>query len=155
MIQIVNAKYAHVPEIVEIWKEFIDFHMERDAFFTRSEDGHLNFEKHVRKLIESENSRVLVALDGGKVVAYSIAHLAHHPPVFKNVNYGFISDIAVRQEYRRKGIGGDILHKIKNWFSKQGITRIELRVSSKNEVAQSFWIRQLFKEYVYVMYSEI
>jgi len=155
MVQIVKAKQLHVPEIVTIWKELMDFHKKRDPFFTRKADGHYNFEKYVKKLMGSKSSQVLVALDGEKVVAFSTACVSQYPPVLKRTNYGLISNIAVKEKYRRREIGENILSEIKKWFSKQGITRIELRTSSENEVARSFWAKHGFKEYERIMYLDI
>ena len=155
MVQVVEAKQIHVSEIVEIWKEFMDFHRKRDPFFTRRDEGHHDFQKYVKESIESRDFQALVALDGKKVVAYSLSRIAHYPPVFEHRTYGFISDIAVKRQYRRQGIGKSLLSKIKKWFSQQGITRIEVRVSSRNEVACSFWTKHGFKEYIHIMYLDI
>lgn len=155
MIQIVKAKPNHILEIIEIWKEFMDFHRDIDPFFTRRDNGHHSFKKHIKESIESQKSQVLVALDNEKVVAYSLSHVHHYPPVFGHTTYGFISDIAVKKEYRKQGIGKCLLNEIKRWFSQHGITRIELQVSSRNKVACSFWKKCGFKEYKYVMYLEI
>lgn len=143
-----------MPGVVECWKELMDFHRERDPFYTRSHDGHDKFEKYVRESMDSQNSQVLVVLDGEEVVACSISNVSHHPPVFERTTYGLISDMVVKSDYRRQGIGKRLLDEIRKWFSQQGITRIELRVSARNEVAYSFWNRHGFKETVYVMYLE-
>lgn len=154
MIQIVTARETHIPEIVELWKELMDFHREGDPFYIRSHDGHHRFEKYVRESMESQNSQVLVALEGEKVVACSISNVAHYPPVFERTTYGFISDMVVKKDYRRQGIAKRLLSEIRKWFSQQGVTRLELRVSSENEVAHSFWSKHGFKEYIYVMCLE-
>jgi len=154
MIQIAEAKQTHIPEIIEIWKELMDFHSEINPFFTRNDDGHHSFEKYIKESINSKKSQVLVALDGKKVVAYSLSNVAYYPPVFENTIYGFISDIAVKKECQRQGIGECLLDEIKKWFSQQGITRIELQAASGNKVACSFWKKQGFREYKYVMYLE-
>lgn len=155
MVQVVNAKKIHIPEIIEIWKELMDFHSDIDPFFTRKDNGHQIFEEYVKESIESQESQIFVALDGMNVVAYSLSNIAQYPPVFEHSTYGYVSDIAVKKEYWGQGIGTRLLNEIKKWFSQQGITRIELHVSSVNEVACSFWRKQGFKEYKYAMYLEI
>lgn len=97
-MEIILAKDTHVPEMVEIWKEFMDFHKDIDPHFTRSEDGHSNFEKFVKNLIKADNAQVLVALERGQVVAYSISKIAEHPPVFQHRTYGLIVDLAVKSD---------------------------------------------------------
>jgi len=148
MVRVVEAKQKHVPEMVEIWREFIDFHVERDPIYARSDDAHHFFEKYLKGFMESEESQVLVALDGKQVVGYSIARVAHHSPVFQPRIYGDITEIAVKKEYRRRSIGEVLLSKMKKWFTQQGINRIETRVSTRNEVACLFWKKHGFQRYL-------
>ncbi|MFB0563558.1 MAG: GNAT family N-acetyltransferase [Candidatus Lokiarchaeia archaeon] len=151
-MEIVRATFSHVSGIVELWKELMDFHKNIDSFFSRREDGHINFEKYVKELIESDDSLVLAALDEGHVVAYSISQISEYPPVFQIEKYGHIWDMAVKSDYRRKGIGGRMLAKILEWFEQRKINRIELRVVPKNQIGYSFWKKQGFKDYLHVLY---
>lgn len=151
-MEIVLAKDSHLPEIIEIWKEFMDFHKSVDPYFARSEDGHLNFGKFVKELIKKEDSQVLVALEQDRVVAYSIAQIAKRPPAFQDQTYGFISDVAVKSNYQRKGIGERILAKIYEWFESHNIDRVELRVAAKNQLGYSFWKKHGFKDYIHILY---
>ncbi len=152
-MKIIPATESHVNEIVEMWKEVMDFHKGIDPFFSRRIDGHLNFEKFLRYSIESEDFLVQVAIDDFFVVAYSIAEIDNHPPVFVIETYGFISDIAVKPGYRRKGIGGQMLDKIYEWFEARDIDRIELRVAAKNRMGYSFWKKHGFNDYMHVLYQ--
>ena len=155
MVRIVEAKQKHVPETVEIWREFIDFHVEKDPIYDRSDDAHHFFERYLKGFMESEESQVLVALDHKQVVGYSIARVAHHSPVFQSRTYGDIAEIAVKKEYRRQSIGEALLTQIKKWFTHQGINRIETRVSTRNEVACLFWKKYGFRRYLDDLYLEI
>lgn len=155
MIKVIEAKKIDIPEIVEVWKEFMDFHKERDPFFSRREDGHINFKKFIEESIESDDVQVLVAFEDNKIIGYYRSSISKYPPVFEQSTYGFISDVAVKDGYRRKGIGEKFLMEIKKWFSGKGITRVELYVSSKNEVASSFWKKHGFKAFKHAMYLEM
>jgi ribosomal protein S18 acetylase RimI-like enzyme len=150
-MEIVRATYSHVPEIVDLWKEFMDYGRSVDPLFNRREDGHLNL-KYLKDLIKSDNSLVLVALDKGHVEAYSISQIAEFPPVFQREKYGFISDMAVKSSHRRKGIGSKMLAKIFEWFESRNMDRIELRVLAKNQIGYSFWKKHGFKDYMHILY---
>lgn len=151
-IEIIPAKNAHIDGILEIWKEFMDFHREIDPCFTRSEDAHLNFGNHLRDVINSENNQILIAVYQGRVIAYSIAEIHERPPVFKQRTYGLISDLAVKSDYRRRGIGSQMLNKMIEWFASHSVTRIELRVVSENTVGYSFWKKHGFRDYMHCLY---
>jgi ribosomal protein S18 acetylase RimI-like enzyme len=154
VVTIIPAEDSHVPEIVELWQEFIDFHKDIDPFCTRREDGHINFEEFVRSLIESENSHVLVALDDDSVVAYSICQVEKYPPVLRQEEYGFISDMAVKATHRRRGIGELLLTQMFDWFESRNLDRIELHVVHGNKVGYSFWTKHEFKDCRHTLYIE-
>ncbi|NIQ04567.1 MAG: GNAT family N-acetyltransferase [Candidatus Korarchaeota archaeon] len=155
MVKIERAQERHIPDIIEIWKEFMDFHKERDSFFTRSKEGHVKFEEYLKEVMTSERAQVLVALEEKKMIAYLLASIAEHPPVFERSTYGSINDLAVKREHRRQEIGSRLLTQVQEWFSQHGVKRIEVRVATENEVAVSFWRKHGFKEYLKRMYREL
>lgn len=150
-IEIIQADTTHISEILELWKEFMDFHKDIDPLFVRSTDGHLSMREHIQDLITSETAQVLVALDKNRVVAYAIAEIQTRPPVFKYRTFGAISDLAVMSEYRRKGIGEKMLQKMIEWFELHDMDRIELRVASENEIGYNFWRKHGFRDYMHVL----
>ena len=153
-MEITEATDNHIPEILEIWKELMDFHKDIDPRFARSENGHLSFDKHLRDVIGSEDTQVLVALDKSHVVGYSIAEMGKYPPVFERQTYGLISDMAVKSNYRRQGIGEQMLAKIYKWFESRNIDRIELSVAARNQVGYSFWKKHGFQDYMHRLYLD-
>ncbi|NIN01177.1 MAG: GNAT family N-acetyltransferase [candidate division Zixibacteria bacterium] len=150
-MQIVEATESHIPGVIELWKEFSDYHRNMDPIYARSEDGPSKFGDYVKGLLGSDDSQVLVATDRGEAVAYSIAQILKRPPVFRDIEYGFISDLGVKSEYRRKGLGEQILNKIFEWFESRRIDRIELLVLAKNEIGVSFWKKHGFEVFLYHM----
>jgi ribosomal protein S18 acetylase RimI-like enzyme len=153
-VEIAPAADRHIPEIVEIWKEFIDYHRGIDPFFTRREDGHVNFERFVRGLIGSDDSQVLVAMDDGSVVAYSIARIGEYPPAYTREVHGLICDMAVKSGYRRQGIGERMLKQMLAWFESRNLKRIELHVVARNTTGYSFWKKHGFKDYMHILYVD-
>ncbi|MFX1574693.1 MAG: GNAT family N-acetyltransferase [Promethearchaeota archaeon] len=153
-MSIILANESHIPQIIEVWKEFMDYHKNLDSFFSRRDDGHLNFKNYVSELIKSKEALVLVALDEGNVVGYSIALMQYYPPVFKQRVYGLINDMAIKETHRRRGIGGQLLSRIYEWFNYHNLNRIELRVSVNNPIGYSFWKKHGFKDYMHVLFLE-
>ena len=153
-MKILTANEEHVPWIVEIWKEFIDFHRDIDPFFTRSRKGHIRFEQFLREMMESQDGLVLIATFQDEPVAYSISKINRYPPVFLLSDYGYICDMAVKSTHRRKGIGERMLLEILKWFDARGMKRIELRVIAKNKMGVSFWKKMGFETYAHAMFLE-
>jgi len=148
------ATGSHVTEIVEIWKEFMDFHKRIDPFFSRSEHGHEKFGEFVKDSINSGEFLILVGLERRRVVAYTIGRIAKRPPVFEDREYGLIVDMAVRPRYRRRGFGEEMLAKLCEWFESRNIRRIELNVVPENHMGYSFWKKHGFREYLHVLHLD-
>ncbi len=134
--------------IEELWKEFMDFHKAGDSYFTRSADGHERFKEFITRHMASEGSCVLVAEMDSKVVGYCLAMLAKRPPVFENLDYGAVFDVAVSGGYRRRGIGERLYLAAQKWFADHGIHRIEAGVALSNETSKAFWKKMGFSPYM-------
>ncbi len=153
-VRIKLAEEQHIPGVVEIWKDFMDFHQAKDPFFTRREGADKEFSNYFREVMSSDETHALVALDKEKVIGFSISAIKNHPPIFTETKYGEIIDLAIHDEYRRKGIGEEMLNIIFEWFDAHDARRIELRVAAKNYIGYSFWEKHGFVEYLHVLYLE-
>ena len=154
-MEIIEATHVHVLGIVTVWKELTDFHRDIDPFFTRNKKGHTYFEKYTTEQIEADDAYVVVCLDKGEVVGFAIAFIYVYPPLFLEKTCGFISDIAVTNEYQRKGIGSTLLERVFTWFAARGIKRVELRVASQNQIGYAFWKKHGFTDYMHILYKGI
>ena len=144
-----------ISKIVELWKEFIDFHKVRDPFFSRSKEGPENFGKFVAENVRKDDAIVYVAETNGEVIGYILATIQNYPPVFESKRYGLINDLAVLSAYRRMGIGQHLFEMAKDWLVKIDMRRIEIEVAIANEVSTSFWGKMDFKPYKEICYLEI
>jgi ribosomal protein S18 acetylase RimI-like enzyme len=130
-----KATEGDIPEIIELWKEFIDFHKDRDPFFSRSEEGPENFGKFILENLRKDDAVVYVAEANKSVIAFILATIQNYPPAFEIKQFGFINDLAVASAYRRTGIGSRLFSMTKDWFVQKEIKRIELEVALTNETS--------------------
>ena len=154
-----EAKIRHgtkqdIPEVVELWKEFMDFHGDRDPRHRRSVGGDEHFASFLEANLASADSRLWVAECDSAVAGYCLARRAQRPPVFEERAYGEVLDLAVAGPFRRSGIGTKLFAEAGKWFQGQKINRVELRVSTSNELASLFWKQLGFRPYLQVMYRE-
>ena len=147
-----EVKEKHIPQILEIWIDLMDYHKDIDSFFSRRSDGHINYEKFIHECMQSDKSTVLVAIENETVVGVVHGCIEKHPPVFEIEEYGLIHFMAVKEEFRRKKIAHELVKKLIEWFHSKNISRIELHCSVKNSVGHNFWKSQGFDEYTYLMY---
>jgi ribosomal protein S18 acetylase RimI-like enzyme len=156
MIEIVRASEHHISDIGKLWLEYMRFHQDIDPIFTPRDGAVLGFEEdQVRRLMKSEDGLVLVALNRGQVVGYSLSEIKGPMKGDKLEKFGYVHDAAVTASYRRRGIGEKMLGEIMKWFRSKNINRVELSVVAKNQVAYSFWRKHGFTDYIHTFYRHI
>jgi len=156
MIEIIKAEEQHVSDISRLWLEFMRFHQDIDPIFTPRDGAVPGFEEEmVRRLMKSENGLVMVALDGERVVGYSLSEIHEPMKGFKLEEFGYVHHIAITADYRQKGIGENMFDEILKWFRSKGIDRVELEVTARNQVAYSFWKKHGFTDYAHTLYRQI
>jgi ribosomal protein S18 acetylase RimI-like enzyme len=148
-MEIREACTADLDEIVELWKEFMEFHRQRDPFFTRSEDGDRRFRDFVAENLDNPDWLVLVAIEAERPVGYCMATVLEYPPVLELRRHGFVQDTAVTEVARRHGVGSALYERTERWFRERGITRVELNVAATNDASQAFWRRMGFRDSIH------
>ena len=154
MIEIVPAEDSHIPAILTIWEEFMDFHKDIDVRFPMKDDAVSIFNDHLKTKMDRKDSLVLTAIDNGTPIGFAIADISSYPPIFQQKTCGIIDTMVVSTNYRKKRIGEKILSSIYEWFDSFNIDRIELSVASLNQVGYSFWRKHGFKDYVHRLYLD-
>ncbi len=154
-ITIRKATLEDVPAIVELWKEFMDFHKERDRLFSRCVTGDKAFADFITGHISNDTSCVLVAEAGMDIVGYCLAIVEKSPPVLEIKKYGLIQDIAVTEAYRREGIGEKLLKEALSFLREKGLHRIEARFAINNKLSTEFWAKMGFRPYLETAFMEI
>ncbi len=157
VIEIVKAEEKHMPDIGKLWMEFMKYSEDINHIFAPREGTIPVFiEKHLRPAMNSENSQVMVALDGNQVVGYSYS-MINEPAadLDKRNKYGYVHDLFITDTYRHQGIGEKMFDEILKWFRSQKIHRVELGVIVGNRPADSFWKKHGFIDYVHTLYKQI
>ena len=93
-------------------------------------------------------------MDDQKAVGYSISKITRMPPFSRGKTTGVIYDMAVTASHRKKGIGREMLDRIKAWFKEHEVKRIEISVVTKNTIGSSFWRDQGFQDYEQILYID-
>lgn len=143
-----------VGAVVDLWKDLMDMHAELDPFFARKDGAEEAFAKWIRENMSSEDGCVVVAEVGDEIVGYCQARISKCPPVLGIDRYGELHDCFVTEDMRSKGIGGMLVERICRWNRSKGISRIEVRHSTRNPRAGEFWIKMGFTPYVRTLCRE-
>ena len=150
-MEIREATKEDVPQVVPVWRELMEFHARRDAYFATCQWAQEAFEKYVLENIEKEDAMVWVAQSDSAIVGYCQSMIVENPPVLHVKRYGNISDLAVLDNYRRQGIGEDFVARAMEWFRSQNLERVEVRVAVTNKISTQFWRKMGFATYLETM----
>jgi ribosomal protein S18 acetylase RimI-like enzyme len=131
-------------------------HQDVDPIFEPRENSVPGFEENeVRRLMKSADGLVLVALDKGQAVGFSLSEIHEPMKGYKLDRFGIISTMAITAHYRRQGIGEKMISEIYAWFQSQNIEWVELDVLVGNQPAYNFWRKQGFTDYRHRMFRKI
>jgi GNAT superfamily N-acetyltransferase len=150
-----KATEADVAAMVELWKEFMDFHARCESAFQRAPDGHEHFATTVRERLADADAAVFVAEDGTGLVGYCMARVNKRGPEFGGWEFGDIHQLAVTEGRRRSGVGRLLFEAVRAWFVERGVRRMELRVLRANPASTAFWRRLGFHPYMEALWQEV
>jgi ribosomal protein S18 acetylase RimI-like enzyme len=156
MVTITRASENHVASIGQLWLEFMWHHQQIDPIFEPRENSVPGFEEYeVRRLMNSSAGLVLVALDGNRVVGFSLSEIHEPMQGYKLDRFGIISTMAVTADYRHQHVGENMVQEIYQWFRAENIKRVEIEVLVGNQIGDSFWRKQGFTDHRYRLFRTI
>jgi ribosomal protein S18 acetylase RimI-like enzyme len=148
------ANLTHINGIIDVWKEYMEYQSQLDPFFNLLETSDSRFISYIENQIHSSKAFLLVGLDEDTVVGYGLAQIKLYPPLFQQIAYGYISDLAVKLDYMRDNIGDLLLAGMIKWFKSKHIERVELQILAHNKMGNNFWKKHGFEEYKYILKVE-
>lgn len=116
MLQIVKLNERHIVEMAEI---------EKRCFKTPWSFNMLNFE------LNNPLAHYFVVENDGEVVAYC--------GIYRILDEGHITNIAVKPEYQQQGVGTKLLTEVLEMSRSSGIVQVTLEVNEHNERAIKFY----------------
>ncbi|MCU1375644.1 MAG: acetyltransferase [Actinomycetia bacterium] len=71
----------------------------------------------------------------GRLVACGIGSIDQHLPGSSNPTgrYGYIANMVTEEAYRGRGLAGQVLRQLLEWFQAQGVRTVDLHASAQGE----------------------
>ena len=154
-VKIRRANDEDIPRAVELWLEMMRRHQEFDPRIDLSRTARAAYQSYLMLHARSEKSILLVAEDADGVQGFCCAYVCANLPMFTPPEFGLISDIYVRPEFRRQGLGTRMVRRVTDAFKKQGVRSAHLQVYHKNEKGKAFWRARGFEPFVDRMYLDL
>lgn len=150
-VKVDRANINDVQAICTLYEELGNFHSEAlPEIFTY---GSKKEQQEIIDVLSNVNYVVFVARLGCQVIGVAVGVIKEsfdHPSFVKR-KYGWIDAMAVKAEYRSKGVGRTLLKALHDWFLAQDIRRVELNVYAFNDNAIMLYEKQGYSVYKMVM----
>lgn len=124
-----------------------DEYVRRPHFWSNPEKVRGVYLDNVFKSIDSNNSKIFVAVLEDKTVGWMIVRVVtedEHSPDIALKSYGYIPELTVLREYKGRGVGKALLKEAEEFIKSKGLEWIELDVSEGNS-ALEFYLKSGYK----------
>jgi len=152
-----EARVSDRHTIARLWRELMLWHEELDCRLAPADDGIQKYARHVQDLVQERDGHVLVAeeIATGDIVGYLLGELQQRPPLSKPGRFGFISDIYVREGWRRHGVASALFEEMRLWCKVRKATSIELYISENNDAALAYWNSMGFTPFLKLVHLDL
>lgn len=150
-IQIRYLNTEDIPAALEILDQSNCLHAQSDPGFfvcTSKESSR----PYLEYILRNPQSFGLVAVENSQVVGILLAgRLTREGEIYKNRTYLKVHDLAVHQNFKKRGIGRKLLEYLKKTAQEMKIPQIDLEVFSFNCNAYKFYQKLKFREVSRIM----
>lgn len=138
-IRFANAQ-DYVP-LLDLFELVDTFHRENLPTIFQKPAGPARDQDYFESLLLDQENGLFIAEVEDEIAGFILAILHITPPfsVFIPSRLALVSDIVVKTEFRRQGIGRLLVNKIHEWAETQGASAVELTVYSFNQAAIDFY----------------
>lgn len=152
-IKIRRATEKDIPQLFELWKKFVEYHVELSPFYEKKvKNAHKIWVRYIKtKMLDKQNCVIFVAVKNDKIIGYATARVKKNKPIFKLKRYGRFGPFFVLSGYRGKGIGSMLKNKVFSWFKSKGLKHVEIGVLAVNKKTKKIYKHWGFKDYVIEM----
>jgi GNAT superfamily N-acetyltransferase len=140
-----EAVLDDLDALVEL-QSLLQVHCERsDGLVWRiTEEGKRLLRQKLKDVLEDEESRVFIAEADGETVGYASGQASCREDYLPR-RVASISNVFVRGEYRKRGVGRRLVMELCRFFDSTGAEQVTLRYIVGNGEAESFWTKLGFK----------
>lgn len=124
-----RASAADLPGLLPLFEAY-------RAFYKQQADPE-TAEEFLRDRIRKDESLILLALMNGRPVGFTQLY-----PLFSSVRMGrmyLLNDLYVTDEYRRRGIAGELMAAAEQWAAEHGAVGLMLETGHTNAPAQGLY----------------
>ena len=134
-----RAGPGDIPGATELWIEITTHHADIDPLFTLRQDADAEIRRLLAAQLGDPDTAIFVWETGGDLLGFCSVSVDVAKPILEETRRAEISDLGVRADARRRGIGRGLAEAALDWVRERGVDRVEVRVATGNPEGQAFW----------------
>lgn len=138
-IDIREAKESDIEELVRCHRQFMEHHINVDKHFTLKAGVEEKWKEQINDSVINSDNLVLIAEVNSNIVGCAYTLIRNGALDFGPEKIGYLCDVFVEPDYRRRGIAKGFLLSSQRWLLKKGIHTIEASWSLHSVEAQNTW----------------
>ena len=146
-----RAEHTDLDRVAALWTLITRHHEPIDPVFRMRDDADGELRELLGRVARDPDSEILVYDDAGDLPGMLIVRIDHAPPIMDEVRRAEITDLGVRADARRRGIGTALLDAALEWVRASGVRRVEVQVAHGNAEGQAFWRARGFGDFMDVL----
>ncbi len=146
-----RADPGDLERLLPLWRDLIDHHADRDPAFATDSGAAPALRQAASAALRDADAAIFVWDAGGVLGGFCAARVAPAPRGVRERARAEISEIAVQDGLRRRGVGRALALAALDWAAARGAVRAEVRVSARNQEGQGFWRALGFGDFVDVL----
>ncbi|TLV02146.1 GNAT family N-acetyltransferase [Dyadobacter luticola] len=141
----IQVRPARPDELQVLWEFEQGIILAERPFDKTLLPGHFHY-YDLAKMIENEETEVVVAVQGDKLIGSGHARIMEAKPFNQFERYAFLGFMYVVPEMRGKGVNRLIIDALVQWAKNRGLEEIRLHVYSDNAPAIAAYEKVGFKK---------
>ncbi|MGL4882573.1 MAG: GNAT family N-acetyltransferase [Waterburya sp.] len=149
-----SAQLDDLQALMNLWRGFMEFHLQYESSFVLNETSERDYQIHLEKILFDPDWKVVVA-EISEVIGFGSVTIQESSTVFGGRRYGFIDDVVVSENIRGKGVGQKLSENLIQWCKEKQVDEIQLRIAVSNSVADQFWKKLGFSDFMLTLKKSI
>lgn len=150
-----GAERRDLDRLTALWTALAEHHARLDPLFTLRSDAGSRIRALLESQLRSPHRAIFVFDDDGDLPGFCMVGVDRAPPILEEVVRAEITDLGVRAEARRRGIGRALVDAALDWVRERGVARVEVRVAAQNPEGQAFWRALGFADHMDLLHRRL
>ena len=149
------AEVRDLDRVTALWTAITHHHAPLDPLFRMRSDAGGELRRLLGELARDPDAAIFVYDIDGDLPGMCIVKIDHSPPILEEVERAEITDLGVREDQRRRGIGGALVDEALEWVAAASVARVEVQVATGNVEGQAFWRSRGFGPLMDVLHKRL